>query len=240
LKRKRHYRSWIPKDGLVPFQAKVKETDLYILAKMHLEMEAREAIIRFRQQIEAYIKKNSFFKESLVPLPFDPWAPDIIREMLAASQKIGVGPMAGVAGAIAEFVGKALLAFTPEVVVENGGDIFLQTHNERKIGIFADRSPLNMRVGIKIPPGRTPLGICTSSGTVGHSKSFGMADAVCVISPSATLADAAATFLGNMVHGQQDIEWVLTEGRKISEIKGIVIIFNDTLGAWGDFELVRL
>jgi ApbE superfamily uncharacterized protein (UPF0280 family) len=240
LKRERHYRSWIPKDGLIPFQAKVKETDLYILAKTNLEMEAREAIIRFRQQIEEYIKKNPLFKETLFPLPFDPMAPTIIREMLAASQKIGVGPMAGVAGAIAEFVGKALLEFTPEVVVENGGDIFLHIHNERKIGIFADRSALNMKVGIKIPPGRTPLGVCTSSGTVGHSKSFGMADAVCVISTSATLADSAATFLGNMVHGKKDIEWVLTEGRNISEVEGIVTIVNDTLGAWGDFELVRL
>lgn len=227
------------KEGLVPFGVKVNETDLYILAQTPLEREAKEAAIRFRQQIEHYIKKEPLFRESLSPLPLDPRAPDIVREMLAASQKAGVGPMAGVAGAIAEFVGKALLALTPEVVVENGGDIFLQSNSERRIGIFAGRSPLNMEVGIRIPPERTPVGICTSSGTVGHSQSFGKADAVCVVSPSATLADAVATSLGNVVRGKKDIEKALEEGRTISGVDGIVIIVGDVLGAWGDYELVR-
>ncbi|MBW2040317.1 MAG: UPF0280 family protein [Deltaproteobacteria bacterium] len=240
MKKERRYRNWMAKDGLVPFQVRVKETDLYILAQIPLEREAEEATIHLRQQIEGYIKKETLFRESLLPLPLDPWAPEIVGDMLAASQKAGIGPMATVAGAIAEFVGKALLAFTPEVVVENGGDIFLQINSERKIGIFARSSPLNMKVGIQIPPERTPLGICTSSGTVGHSQSFGRANAVCVISPSATLADAVATSLGNMVQGKKDIERALEEGQKISGVEGIVIILDDVLGVWGDYELVKL
>ena len=240
MKRQRRYRSWLAKDGLVPFRAAVQETDLYILAPTRLEHEAHEAIITFRRQIEEYMKGNPSFQTSLAPLPADPRAPRIVKAMLTASQKTGVGPMAGVAGAMAEFVGTALLARTPEVVVENGGDIFMQISTERKIGVFAGESPLTMRVGIRVPPERTPVGICTSSGTVGHSTSFGRADAVCVISPSAALADAAATALGNRVQGKEDIERVLEEGRTISGVEGVVVIVGDTMGAWGEYELVKL
>ena len=218
----------------------VKETDLYILAQGVLEPEAREAIIQLRQQLEAYINANPQFQTSLVPLPADPRAPLIVKEMLSAAQQAGVGPMAGVAGAMAAFVGAALLAFTPEVVVENGGDIFLKTGFERTIGIFAGKSPLSMQVGIRVPVEKQPLGVCTSSATVGPSLSLGRADAVCVISPSATLADAAATALGNMVQGKGDIERVLEAGQKIPGVEGVVIIVDDGLGAWGGYELVKL
>lgn len=218
----------------------IKETDLYILAQRVLEQEAREAIINLRQQLEAYISANPLFQTSLVPLPADPRAPQIVKEMLAASQTAGVGPMAGVAGAMAAFVGAALLAFTPEVVVENGGDIFLETGAARTVGIFAGASPLSMQVGIRVPAERQPLGVCTSSATVGPSLSLGRADAVCVISPSATLADAAATALGNMVQGKGDIEQALEAGQKIRGVEGAVIIVADALGAWGGYELVKL
>jgi hypothetical protein len=218
----------------------VKETDLYILARTPLEREAREAIIHLRQQLEEYIRGNPLFQTSLAPLPADPLAPKIVKEMLDAAQAAGVGPMAGVAGAMAAFVGAALLPFTPEVVVENGGDIFLRIDTERKVGIFAGGSPLSMRVGIRVPAERTPLGVCTSSATVGPSLSLGKADAVCVISPSATLADAAATALGNMAQGKGDIEQALEAGRKIPGVEGAVIIVGDALGAWGEYELVKL
>jgi ApbE superfamily uncharacterized protein (UPF0280 family) len=240
LRSKRNYRSWLARDGLAPFRVAVQETDLYILAHTPLEQEAQEAVIQLRHQIEEYIRANPLFESSLASLPPDPQAPRIVKEMLAASQKAGVGPMAGVAGAMAEFVGKALLASTPEVVVENGGDIFIQINTERKIGLFAGESPLSMRVGIRVPPERTPLGICTSSATVGPSQSFGRADAVCVISPSCALADAAATALGNQVGGKGDIERALEEGRTISGVEGVVIIMGDTMGAWGEYELVKL
>ena len=240
MKSERHYRSWLARDGLVPFRITVQETDLYILARTPLEREAQEAVIHLRHQIEEYIKANPLFQTSLDPLPDDPQAPKIVKELLAASQKAGVGPMAGVAGAMAEFVGKELLAKTPEVVVENGGDIFMQSSTERRIGLFVGESPLNMKVGVRVPPEKTPLGICTSSGTVGHSTSFGKADAVCVISPSVALADAAATALGNRVGGKGDIERVLEEGQKISGVEGLVIIVGDAMGAWGEYELVQL
>ena len=146
--------------------------------------------------------------------------------------------MAAVAGAIAGFVGRELLDFSPEVIVENGGDIYLRTLRRRTIGIFAGGSPLTGKLGLQIEPEDTPLGICTSSGTVGHSLSFGRADAVIVLADSATLADAAATAIGNRVSDVADIEKGIEFARGIGKLKGVVIIKDDKLGVWGEVKLV--
>ena len=224
----------------MPFQVKVNETDLYIRARTLLHREAKEAVFQARHAIEEYIKSKPLFKETHVPLPADPWAPTIVCGMLDAAQKAGVGPMAAIAGAIAEFVGEALFAFSPEVIVENGGDVYLRVKKEQTIGIFAGPSPLSMKVGVRIPPESTPLGVCTSSGIVGHSQSFGKANAVCVVSDTAMVADAAATALGNMVQGAADIEPILKAGQTIPGVDGIVIIVGNTMGVWGNYELVYL
>ena len=113
--------------------------------------------------------------------------------------------MASVAGAMAEAFQETSLESSTEVIVENGGDIYLATSRERVIGIYAGTSPLSIKLGIAISPEDSPLGICTSSGTVGPSLSFGKADAVCVLSKSAALADAAATAVGNVVRVRRRI-----------------------------------
>ncbi len=124
----------------------------------------------------------------------------IVKTMAEAAEKAGVGPMAAVAGAIAEYVGRELLPFSREVIVENGGDIFLKTQKTRSIGIYAgESSPFTGKLALRIEPKDTPLGICTSAGTVGHSLSFGKCDAAILVSPSASLADAAATAVGNLI-----------------------------------------
>jgi ApbE superfamily uncharacterized protein (UPF0280 family) len=94
-------------------------------------------------------------------------------------------------------------------------------------------------VSIKVRKEEMPLGVCTSSGTVGHSLSFGCADACCVKSGSAALADAAATAIGNIVKSEKDIQNGLTTGMKIEGVLGIVIIIGGQLGAAGDIELVK-
>ena len=127
----------------------------------------------------------------------------LVKEMIRVSTLANVGPMAAVAGAMAEFVSKDLLKISKQVIVENGGDIYLATSRERTIGIYAGTSPLSMKLGITISPEDSPLGVCTSSGTVGPSLSFGKADAVCILSKSAALADAAATAVGNVVRGEE-------------------------------------
>ena len=110
--------------------------------------------------------------------------------MIFAAQAAGVGPMAAVAGALAEQVGQRLLKSTSEVIIENGGDIFIGARQILTVGVYAGGSPLSLKLGLRIDPAKGIRGICTSSGTVGHSLSFGKADAVCVLSDSCALADA--------------------------------------------------
>jgi ApbE superfamily uncharacterized protein (UPF0280 family) len=157
--------------------------------------------------------------------------------MIEAGRQTGVGPMAAVAGAVAEYVGRELLTFSPEIIVENGGDIFLKILRQRTVGIYAGDSPLTGKIGLEINPRETPLGVCTSSGTVGHSLSFGKADAAVIIAASATLADAAATAIGNRVNRPEDVAGAIQFGKGINGLKGIVIIIGESVGAWGDVKL---
>jgi ApbE superfamily uncharacterized protein (UPF0280 family) len=235
----RVYRNRAYRRDLATFQVRVKETDLLIRADREDREEACRSVLRWRAVVEEYIRLRPEFLTALEPIGEDPLAPVLIREMLQASVAAGVGPMAAVAGAIAEAVGRDLLRHSRSVIVENGGDIFLRIdEGETSVGIFAGPgSPLNEKVALKIRAGETPLGVCTSSGTIGHSLSFGKADAVCVTAPSAALADAAATAVCNRIVRKEDIPGALERGGDIPGVAGIVVIFGDRLGAWGDVEL---
>jgi len=237
---KRTYRNLVKTDDLVKFEVIVKETDLLVRAERDLSNETREFVLKYRRQIEAYIEMNPEFQRSLIPLKDDPYASEIVQEMIRTSQLAQVGPMAAVAGAIAEFVSKDLLPISEEVIVENGGDIYLATSKERTIGIYAGGSPLSLQIGIVIGPEDSPLGVCTSSGTVGHSLSFGKADVVCILSKSAALADAAATAIGNIVKEKKDIELGLERGKEIEGVSGMLIIVGEKMGVWGNVKLTRL
>ena len=197
-------------------------------------------IDEYRRPLEEYIRLHPLFLHSLEPLTVEEGAPEIVRLMAHAGQAAGVGPMAAVAGAMAELVGKRLLEYSREVIVENGGDIFMKTSRRRRIGIFAGNSPFTDKLALEIDPKETPLGICTSSGTVGPSLSLGATDATIVLSKSAALADAAATAVGNLVKTTDDIQGALDYGREIKGVTGIVIIMGDRMGAWGDIKLVKI
>ena len=226
---------------MVGFEVRLKETDLQILAGKDLRVAAFEAVFKYRSQLENYIARHPEFVAALTPLPADLTAPPIVKTMLAAGLAAEVGPMAAVAGAMDEYVGLALLAAgAGEVVVENGGDIYFCRNQESVVGIFAGVSPLSNRVGLKIAAGLMPLGICTSSGTVGHSLSLGEADSVTVLARDTALADAVATKLGNMVKTGGDIKHAMDAGKTIPGVRGIVIIIGENIGLWGDLELVRL
>ena len=236
----RTYRTRMARGGLVSFRVAVKETDLMVLAARDFTNSVREAVVKERQQLEDYIEAHPDFVKTLAPWPEDPFAPGLVREMIAAGKKTGVGPMAAVAGAIAERVGRALMPSSPEVIVENGGDIFLRISRPATVALFAGKSPLSQKVGLKIEPLLGPLGVCTSSGTVGHSLSFGRADAACVLAPSAALADACATALGNRVPDAGAIDAALEWVAEVPGILGAVVIVGDKLGAWGQVELTPL
>ena len=233
----RFYREWAD-PGLVSFTLKDGETDILVSATKNLEEKTLSSTRRYRQDIKNYIKKNPEFRTSLKPLPYDENAPDIIKSMIAASGKCGVGPMAGVAGAINDFVGRELLEFTEELILENGGDIFIQTLKERSVSLYAGSSPLSGKVSIKIKPQKNPVAICTSSGTVGHSLSFGKADACSIVAENGALSDACATAACNMVKDESTINEALNFAKSIEGITGAVVIYREKLGTIGNIELI--
>jgi uncharacterized protein len=148
--------------------------------------------------------------------------------------------MASVAGAIAEYVGRDLNRESINVMVENGGDIYLNVKNNVLIGIFAGDSPLSGRIALSIDAKESPVGICTSSGTVGHSLSFGIADAVCIKSKSAALSDAAATSAGNLIKKKTDVKKGLARAMSIPGVMGVLIVTGDTLAVQGEMDLRRV
>lgn len=233
----RHYRQLVAHEDLVSFRVCLAETDLQVAAATDLSAKALAAVRAARADIEAEIAQERRFLTSLEPLPLRPEAPALARAMYRAALTAGVGPMAAVAGAVAEAVGRALLPHSAQVIVENGGDIFLQTDRPRVIGIYAGPSPLSGRFGLQIPAG-SRLGICTSSATVGPSLSLGKTDAALVICRQAALADAFASTLGNMVQTPADVPAAIEWARRQAEIRQALVIIGETLGVCGQYELV--
>ncbi|HDN84515.1 MAG TPA: UPF0280 family protein [Candidatus Aerophobetes bacterium] len=233
------YRRLVKSQDLVSFHVQIKESDLLVLSERKLVCQTEEALLKYREDIERYIYYHPLFRETFEPFPPDDSMPPIVRCMSEASQKAGVGPMASVAGAIAEFVGKDLLNWCKQVIVENGGDIFMKVTKKRKVGVYAGPSPLSGHIALQIEPEETPIGICCSAGSFGHSRSFGKADAVVILSSSTPLADAVATAVGNLIKEEKDIKRGLKFLKNIPEVRGGLIIKNKKLGAWGKLNIVR-
>ncbi|WP_027717852.1 UPF0280 family protein [Desulfovirgula thermocuniculi] len=239
----RFYRLSHRQEDLVHFQVVVKETDLDIGVRRErfspeLVRRAEEIVRACRAPLEEYVKRDPAFLRSLVPYDPLPGAPEMVVEMARAARAAGVGPMAAVAGAIAGRVGRALARFSRDVVVENGGDIYICGTRTRRVGVYAGSSPFSGRLAVEVRPQDMPLGICTSSGTVGHSLSFGVADAVVVLSPNAALADAVATAAGNLVKGPEQVQEAVDFAASIPGVTGVLVICRDRLAVWGRVRLL--
>jgi hypothetical protein len=230
---------------LTHFQVKVKETDLCVGVRAdrfnpELVWLVEKAVKEERLRLEEYIERDPTFLKTLAPHQLLPGAPAIAVSMADASTAAGVGPMAAVAGAFADLVGRLLARYSRDVVVENGGDLYIKATRKRRVGIFAGESPLSNKVAVEILPQHTPLGICTSSAVVGHSLSLGRADAAVVIAGTATLADAVATAACNTVQAAEDIKKALAFTGEIPGVTGAVIIYGDQAGVWGSVKLVPM
>ena len=236
----RVYRGVTKPIDLLCYEVKIKETDLLCCTKVDLRDFIGGRVLFYRNQLEEYIRESPLFGKSLAPVSDDPFAPLIAREMARTSATLGVGPMATVAGAVAEFVGKDIAPLSEEYVIENGGDIALMTKRERVVLVYAKDSPFSGRIGIRIKPDDRPYGVCTSSGTVGPSLSFGRADAVSIVARSALFADGLATRVGNVVRKKDDIARAIDEGKTFPGVLGILIILGDSIGMWGDLEIVKV
>ncbi len=236
----REYRDFSIHGRFETFVVKVESSDLYIKALKKLEREAHDLIVEARAQVELEILRRPEFLRTLAPIPElgdEKFAP---QRMLRASKKAGVGPMAAVAGAVAEYVGRGLMEYSEEVMIENGGDIFMRVYHETIVGVVAPGSPFSGKLGLRLPPSPLPIGVCASSATVGPSLSKGRANCAMVISRDAPLADAVATAMGNRINEERDlqnaIDWALT----IEGVSAALAIIGDKIAVKGDLGLVPL
>lgn len=220
-------------------RVKIETSDLYIRSSVDILSLAEHTCRQLREQIRSHIMLQPEFLSTLKPLKRITDVQDIVERMYDASDAAQVGPMAAVAGAIAEGTGIACLPLSDEIIIENGGDIWMSVKEPVLISIYSGRSGFNNGLCIKVYPEDTPMGLCTSSGTVGHSLSFGNADSVSILSNNASLADAVATAAGNIVQSENDLIDAADFALSIPGIFGALIIKGDKLAVKGKVEFAN-
>lgn len=240
---RRLYRQRMLRPGLRAFTCQVKETDLYVAVdeasyRPWLEQFVEQRVLYYRTLLEQFIAREPEFRTTLQPYLLGTEVPALVLAMTRAGNRAGVGPMAAVAGAIAEYVGRDLLPQVKQVMVENGGDIYCHVTEEVTVGVYAGASPLSNRFTVAVAPQAEDFGVCTSSGTVGPSLSYGRADAAMIVSSSTILADAVATATGNRVQSVHDLAAALAWARQIPGISGVLLIKDDKVALWGQLRIV--
>jgi ApbE superfamily uncharacterized protein (UPF0280 family) len=221
----------------------IRESDLFIETDTPEAIDlAFSAIRSHRELLLAYIAQHEEFLHSFSPVEIAHGAPSIVNAMAHAAKIANVGPMAAVAGALADFAIEEMMKMNPRIaIVENGGEIIGRMSEPVStpitIGVYAgENSTISGRIGFRLEFEDFPFGLGTSSGTVGHAFSFGCADAACVFAENAAIADACATAVCNAVTGdseQESIQNGLEVAKSIKEIKGVLIIRGDHVGCAG-------
>ena len=215
---------------------RLKETIVTILADEDRYIDtAKKAIVHHRKELEHYISGDPFFQSTLEPYSTTKAVPEVVDRMIAAGNALGIGPMSAVAGTISALAVEAMVeAGASFAIVDNGGDIAIINDRPVVMGIYAGASSLK-NLGFVMEARDSITGVCTSSGTVGPSISFGMADAAVVFSDNVSLADSAATALGNATDvGKDAVQDAFDVVKPVPGIKGAIVVQGDNIGFWGD------
>jgi hypothetical protein len=221
---------------MIKEKIKIQETQINL--KTDLENHnLPDFIIKRRMEIINFSRRNPEFLSSLEPLIINE-APLIVKLMAKAAIKAEVGPMAAVAGSISQLSLSYLLNKGSQYsIIDNGGDIALKTNEKVTIGLYSGTSSLSGNIGFQIKAKQTPIGICTSSGTVGHSISFGRSDSVTVFASQSSLADALATSIANNAQGitnQDAVQNCLDRSDDFKEhFRGIMVVVGEHAGTIG-------
>lgn len=246
----RAYRSGCrAQSGERAFQVVLEQSDLWIVADSDLSAQALQSLHRARGQVAAQIALQPEFATSFAPLAVQANASPIVRDMALAGARCEVGPMAAVAGAVAEAVAWDLAGLSRELLVENGGDCFLISSRERVVGLLSDPEQ-GFSLGLRFQPEQFPLALCSSSAHIGHSVSLGQGELVAVLSPNGAFADAAATALCNLLRDATDLDPLLVLARQWSMpepgfpaghvLRGVFAQCKGRIAAWGELELTPL
>jgi hypothetical protein len=221
----------------------LKETQCTIISDKQQGIQtAIESIKRNRQELEIYIRANPKFLYTLKPFPA-PEKPLVAKMMAEATEKAGVGPMAAVAGVIADLAVDDMTCGGCEVaVVEDGGEISAVSNVPVDVAVAAGDEPLSRRFGFRLT--EFPIGVATSSGRFSHALSFGDAEAATIFCKNASLADAVATAVGNVVKGEDagaGIKAGINRGMSISGVEGVLIIYKGRVGMAGKIpEIIKV
>lgn len=213
-------------------------------SRIHIKGDKKEAIAKaikeimsHRKNLEDYIKRHPEFQHALRPIDVLPDAPEIAISMAEAARRAGVGPMAAVAGALADLGMKAMLRAGAKVaVVEDGGEVAATTNQPVTVAILSSFPGLSGRIGLRVTEADSPLGVATSSSKTGRVISFGKADSATVVAADASLADAAATAVCNAVAGENvgaSIQCGLEAAKAIKGVRGAIIVREGQTGVWG-------
>lgn len=209
--------------------------------RKELVSKAYDELVKQRTLIEDYIKQDPIFLPTLRPHKVKKSAPKVVKLMAEGAKIANVGPMAAVAGTIAEFISRKMVSLGAEVaVVENGGDIFAITNKEITIGLFSGQNKVAEKLAFKLNKKNTPLSICSSSSFLGHSISFGKCDLATIFSKKGHVADAVATAVGNKVKEIKDIEPTLNWAIKLKDVQGVIIIKGHKVGMIGNIPKLLL
>ena len=220
-------------------QKNIKESIVRCYSDHQHAIDAAFATIQFhRQQLEGYLSLHPQVLHTLRPVELKGSVPRVVDNMRRVTEPLSIGPMAAVAGVLADLAVESMLEKNVKVaVVENGGEIYVHTISTSfNVGLYAGTAPVSAQIGFQIVPADCPIGIGTSSGTVGHAFSFGKADAATVFAENAALADAAATAVCNTVRGhdiQQSVETGINFASSLPFIRGAVIVRGDYIGSTG-------
>jgi len=216
-----------------------KETNLRIACEA-FDLVTR-TVVEHRRRLERYIGRHPEFLTSLVPVALLEDPPEAAIRMAAAAERTGLGPMAAVAGTLAQLGAEAAMAAgCREAIVENGGDIYIHSDTEVTIGLYAGDNAIAGKLAFRLDPRTLPLALCSSSSTMGHSLSLGRCDLATVVAKDGALADAAVTLVCNRIKSEHDLTPVLDDVGAIPGIDGILAVKNGKIGLWGRLpELVR-
>ncbi|MRR20551.1 UPF0280 family protein [bacterium] len=240
----RLYREAMGNSRWISFRSVLRETDLWVAIDTgHYRKEAErftmDRIIFYRKVLEEHIVLHPEFRDSLTPVIAPGGVHPLVEAMSEAARAAGTGPMSAVAGAVAEYVCMDLIKEfdADEVIIENGGDIFMKLAAPATVAVYAGNSPLSEKIALQPGPSDTPLSLCCSSGTVGHSLSFGVADACMIACHDGALADAYATAFCNSVKNHDMVYDITENALKIPDILSVVIIAGDKVGLGGSIEI---
>ncbi|MCL2476640.1 UPF0280 family protein [Candidatus Bathycorpusculum sp.] len=222
-------------DSLIKENFNLKESQCTLISESTKAIEAaKESIRRNRFELELHIRANPKFLHTLTPIP-PPKEPLVAKMMAEAATKADVGPMAAVAGALADIAVTDMKQTGCKVaVVENGGEIMADSDQPVDVALATGEEPLSRRFGFRLT--EFPIAIATSSGRFSHALSFGDAEAATIFAKNATLADAVATTVGNMVKGKDAktaIQTAIERGLSIEGIQGVMIIYKGQVGTGG-------